>query len=259
MPVPTKCLATAAAPVRLVVSLWVAFWQLSVQAQSTAETSHEARLAYSAQSPAWLRTVGKLDVPGYRIEQGRRVHHRENCTATLLGTSEDARHIVTAWHCLEYYQDLSMKISFSLPHFSPHPVVRQARRLADGGGMSADWAILELIEPVAFGPVPALTFDGGQDTPEAALVMAGYSRDAGLGGSGETLTYHKDCRELGQYRGYALTNCQAYKGASGGPVVRYSSDGIPYLAGVISEGNGEDTSTYVPVARFRASLKRLLN
>lgn len=152
-----------------------------------------------------------------------------------------------------------MTITFSLPHFSPHPVVRQARRLADGGGMAADWAILELVEPVAVSPVTALAIDVGPGKPEAALVMAGYSRDAGLGRSGEALTYHQDCHALGENRGYTLTNCQAYKGASGGPVVRYSGEGIPYLAGVISEGNGEDTSTYVPVTRFRASLQRFLH
>ena len=88
--------------------------------------------------------------------------------------------------------------------------------------------------------------------------MAGYSRDDGLGRSGEALTYHENCRQLPDQRHSAHTDCQAYKGASGGPVVRYSAEGVVYLAGVISQGNGEGTSTYVPISRFRSLLTHYL-
>jgi len=244
--------------IRFLAILFLAFLPMTLTGQSPADLGEEDRVVYSEQSPAWLRTVGRLDVPGYKIEDGRRVHHRENCTATLLGSSAAARHILTAWHCLEYYRDLSMVITFSLPHLSSEPVVRQARRLVDGGSMAADWAILELEESVKFNPGIALTIDATIDDRDSELVMAGYSRDAGLGRSGEALTYDQNCRSLAHSRGYTLTDCRAFKGASGGPVVHYSDAGVPYLAGVISEGNGEDTSTYVPLARFRSSLKRYL-
>ena len=258
MPVPTKCLATAAAPVRLVVSLWVAFWQLSVQAQSTAETSHEARLAYSAQSPAWLRTVGKLDVPGYRIEQGRRVHHRENCTATLLGTSEDARHIVTAWHCLEYYRDLSKPISFTARDNRGEWFSREAYRLADGGGMHGDWAILRLYQPVASTDLVALQLHPRRADPSRPVTMAGYSRDSGLGENGEQLTYDAGCRIIAEAREGNDSDCLAYKGASGGAVVQLSNAGEPLYAGVISRGDSNGLSIYVPVSHFRLTLEQHL-
>jgi len=237
-------------------ALLLLVWQLQAGAQE-AELPPEARLVYSATSPPWLQMVGRLDVPGFKYEQGRRVHHRENCSATLVsrhGTRE-AIHIVTAWHCLEYYRDLSMTITFSLPNLGPKPEVREARALVDGGSMNADWAILRLAKPVAFSPSSALAIGPINTADSSGLVMAGYSRDEGLGRSGEALTYHENCQQLDDQRASAHTNCQAYKGASGGPVVRYHTDGAPYLAGVISEGNGEGTSTYVPIARFR----RLLN
>ena len=240
-------------------ALLLLVWQLPASAQ-VAEPAPEARLTYSATSPAWLQMVGRLDVPGFKYEQGRRVHHRENCSATLVsrhGTWE-ANHVVTAWHCLEYYRDLSMTITFSLPNLSPKPEVREARTLVDGGGMNADWAILRLAAPVSFSPSSALVLDPANTAGNSALVMAGYSRDDGLGQSGEALTYHENCRQLPDQRHSAHTDCQAYKGASGGPVVRYSAEGIVYLAGVISEGNGEGTSTYVPISRFRSLLTHYL-
>ena len=242
-------------------ALLLLVWLLPADAQ-LAEPAPEARLPYSASSPAWLQMVGRLDVPGFKYEQGRRVHHRENCSATLVsrqGTRE-AQHIVTAWHCLEYYRDLSMTITFSLPNLSPQPEVREARALVDGGSMNADWAILRLVEPVAFSPSSAVTIGpANHTTGSSTLVMAGYSRDKGLGRSGQALTYHENCRQLDDdQRASAHTNCQAYKGASGGAVVRYHADGAAYLAGVISEGNSEGTSTYVPIARFRTLLNNYL-
>jgi V8-like Glu-specific endopeptidase len=242
-------------------ALFLFLWLLPADAQ-LAEPTPEARLTYSASSPAWLQMVGRLDVPGFKYEQGRRVHHRENCSATLVsrqGTRE-AQHIVTAWHCLEYYRDLSMRITFSLPNLNPQPEVREARALVDGGSMNADWAILRLVEPVAFSPSSAVTIGPANNAAaSSALVMAGYSRDDGLGRSGQALTYHENCRQLDDVqRASAHTNCQAYKGASGGPVVRYHADGAVYLAGVISEGNGEGTSTFVPIARFRTFLNNYL-
>ncbi|MEP1470311.1 MAG: serine protease [Halieaceae bacterium] len=240
-------------------ALLLLLWQLSDPVWAT-ETEAEARKVYSGDSPAWLQLVGRLDVPGFKYKEGRRVHHRENCTATLIGRdgAQQADHVVTAWHCLEFYRDLSMTITFSLPHHSASATVREARKLVDGGGITADWAILRLTKPVPLLPSSALLVDAGEIDKSEPLVMAGYSGDSGLGQSGEALTYHENCRQVERLRQSTHTDCQAYKGASGGPVVRYSESGAFYLAGVISQGNGEGTSTYIPISRFRGMLNSYL-
>ena len=233
---------------------------LLIDAASATESAAEARQVYSADSPAWLQVVGRLDVPGFKYKEGRRVHHRENCTATLIGRdgAQQADHVVTAWHCLEFYRDLSMTITFTLPNLRHEATVREARKLVDGGGITADWAILRLTKPVVLLPSSVLLIDAGEIDASEPLVMAGYSGDSGLGQSGEALTYHENCRQVDRQRQSTHPDCQAYKGASGGPVVRYTDAGVFYLAGVISQGNGEGTSTYVPISRFRGTLKSYL-
>ena len=135
----------------------------------------------------------------------------------------------------------------------------EVRPIIDGGSMNADWAILELVERTPhpdqpFGLVLAEADAGHSKT----LSMAGYSRDPGLGDSGAALTYHANCESIIQGKYSTSSNCQAYKGASGGAVVKYSKTGTALFAGVISEGDSEGTSTYVPVSNFRSILNRYI-
>jgi hypothetical protein len=88
--------------------------------------------------------------------------------------------------------------------------------------------------------------------------MAGYSRDAGLGEHGERLTYDAGCRIIAQAREGNDSDCLAYKGASGGAVVQLSTTGEPLYAGVISRGDSEGLSIYVPISRFRLTLQQHL-
>lgn len=221
----------------------------------------EQRLAYSADAPAWLRAVGKLHVPGSRVEDGRRQHHRENCSATLVAPaagSSRADIVVTAWHCLEFYDDLSRPILFTLLPDSNEPITREAYRLTDGGGMHADWALLKLYQPVPAALVAGLVPRDSAETGAQQVTMAGYSRDAGLGAGGEVLTYHPACTVTRWAAGAGESDCSAYKGASGGAVVRLSQSGQPVYTGVISRGNSENVSIFVPVADFRPFLSRAL-
>jgi hypothetical protein len=126
------CYARPEQYLRLLIAL------LYSQAAST-----EPRQSYSSEAPVWLHSVGKLTVPGYRMNSGRRLQQFENCSATLVA----ADRVITAWHCLEYYRDLSRDILFPLPHRqqdAPHRAVR----LADGGGITDDWALLKLDRPI---------------------------------------------------------------------------------------------------------------
>jgi len=207
-------------------------------------------------SPAWLRAVGKLIVPGIRYENGYRRHHTERCSATLVNTSTNARAdtIVTAWHCLEFYEDLSQQIIFILETASGERIQTQATRLAEGGHMEADWAIMRLRQAVSGEQVPALAMNPGRANPRQSLLMAGYSRDSGRGQSGASLSYDPACFITGQTSTHSDSNCTAYKGASGGAVIQLSTAGEPLLSGVISQGNGGNVSRFIPLSRFRQTL-----
>lgn len=221
----------------------------------------EQRLAFSAQSPPWLQAVGKLEVSGSQVENGYRKHKREDCSGTLVARTPDSSKadiVVTAWHCLEYYNDLSRPIVFTLLPNSETPLVREARRVASGGNMDADWALLKLTRTVSAKQVRGLTVHPQQADSSRKVVMAGYSGDQGLGENGEVMTYHSGCRITTQSRRASESNCEAYKGASGGAVVQVTEGGAAQLAGVISRGDSDAVSIFVPIAGFRTSLNQAL-
>jgi hypothetical protein len=166
---------------------------------------------------------------------------------------------VTAWHCLEHYEDLSKEITFSLLPGEPGAVHREAYRLEDGGGMHADWALLRLRRPVAPAEVVALLVDPGRADPALPISMAGYSRDAGMGAGGRHLTFDPACRITAQAPLGSDSNCLAHKGASGGAVMQLSPSGQARLTGVISAGDSAGLSTFVPLESFRAALNRYLS
>ena len=76
----------------------------------------DPREVWDGQSRPWLASVGKLTVPGTRIEDGYNRHYIEDCSATLVRSpgAASADVIVTAWHCLADYRDLSKPILFTL-------------------------------------------------------------------------------------------------------------------------------------------------
>ena len=240
---------------------WLLLWPALLACSAAADTGSGSRLPYTEASPGWLRAVGSLQVPGVKFLGGRRTHHREQCSATLVASrpGRSADTLVTAWHCLEFYRDLSRPITFTLFRGEERELVREAYRLADGGGMHADWAILRLPKPVSAGLAPALAVHPGMADPGRAIVMAGFSRDGGAGPGGEGLSYDPACRILHQRQSSSDTDCLALRGASGGAVVQLSATGEPLLAGVVSRGDSEELSVYVPIREFRGILLRYLD
>ena len=221
----------------------------------------DPRQNLSAHSPSWLYAIGKLHVPGNRFENGRKVHHREDCSATLVTSPNRGRAntLVTAWHCLEFYRDLSKPISFTALSTTGETISREVYRLADGGGMHGDWAILRLYQPIALEQITAMRIHPQGADPERPITMAGYSRDGGKGQNGEQLSYDANCHITLQARESTSSDCMAYKGASGGAVVQISETGEALYAGVISRGDSQGVSIYVPVARFRSALNQHLD
>ncbi|MFV0476602.1 MAG: trypsin-like serine peptidase [Parahaliea sp.] len=243
----------------IIIFITLCFWQTtSTQAaQAQNRIPPDSRKTYiEGQSPRWLGAIGQLVIPGIRYQNGYSQHHTEYCSATLINPKPAMASdiIITAWHCLEFYTDLSQTITFHLSTNKPAQVF-EARRLQDGGGMDADWAILRLSRAVSISEAPALTPDSTTAETGVELVMAGYSRDAGLGQGGQRLTYDNNCQVTAMTAGNSDSNCLAYKGASGGAVVRYSNSGDALFTGVISEGNSSGLSRFVPLPVFKRQLQ----
>lgn len=238
------------------IAILMSFFTLAL-----AQEPNDTRQVYSPESPSWLQAVGKLTVPGSRYTQGRRRHLFEDCSATLVTHSRGraADTIVTAWHCLENYNDLSKPIVFTLLPGEHGSVEREAYRLVDGGGMHADWALLRLRSPIPYTSAAALLVDPGRANPDQTISMAGYSRDQEKGAGGARLTFDPACLITAQTDDLSDSNCLAHKGASGGAVVQVSAAGTAQLCGVVSEGNGAGISTFVPVSAFRRSIGQHLN
>jgi hypothetical protein len=226
----------------------------------TVRAPADPRLVRSADSPGWLSAVGKLTVSGQRLDNGRRRNHIQDCSATLVSAhpGRDADTIVSAWHCFEDYRDLTRPITFTLHPGPGATLSRQARLLASGGSMHGDWAILRLAAPVRHAEAQALPVHPRRASAGQPIFMAGYSRDATLGAGGRFLTYHPRCRIIEQSSADTRSDCLAFRGASGGAVVQLGDAGQTWLSGVISSGNGGDTSVFVPVARFRSTLNQFL-
>ena len=131
--------------------------------------------------------------------------------------------------------------------------------------MDSDWAIMSLNEPIDLTGVdiPRPRPDGREVLNDASgsIALAGFSADEGLGNGGKRLTYQEECRTRPDPSDDIAINCIAFKGASGGPAIvnLRSTDGSnswqPWLVGVLSRGNGVDTSVLVVSDEFyRASL-----
>jgi hypothetical protein len=220
----------------------------------------DTREVFNQGAPPWLGAVGKLLVPGSIYRDGFRIHLQENCSATLVARSpaSKADTIITAWHCLVNYRDLSKPIIFTLPAGPGGALEREAYRLADGGGMHADWALLRLRLPVAPGEAASLAIHPGRADPGQRISMAGYSRDPGKGQGGNLLTFDPGCHITAQGPVITESDCLAHKGASGGAVVQMSAGGSAQFSGVVSEGDGAGFSTFVPVTAFRSAINRYL-
>jgi hypothetical protein len=137
-------------------------------------------------------------------------------------------------------------------------IEREAFIIASGGGMSADWALLKLQEPVSRKQVhPFPTWGSLAGENDSTLTMAGYSSDESLGQGGEVLTYDAGCRRLSSTHSLVSTDCTAFKGASGGPVVAQEGSDVRLL-GVISVGDSNSRSFYTPIRLFASSLRMYL-
>lgn len=209
---------------------------------------------------AALQSVGKLLVPNVRYENGYARHFDERCSATLVSGNAEAmesRLILSAWHCIEYYRDLSKTLVYEQPG---HPPV-SARILVAGGSMRDDWVLLKLAKALP-NPTPLPTSAGNPSSPKTAmhnkpLMMVGYPIDGAAERARVVVSncVHKLSKGIDR-----SSSCVIEQGASGGAV--FAGDTPPgqrpeYL-GVISRGDRQSLSIYVPISRFRKKLASYL-
>lgn len=218
---------------------------------------------YTPGSHRWLDNIGRLTVPGSRLENGRKRHHIEDCSATLVARPGhlSQQYLLTAWHCLEFYTDLSRTIRFTLPFQRGGAVTGRAVPVASGGRIEADWALLRLDLPVKESrtlPAGLPLARSGTGSLSESITMAGYSRDAGLGRGGIALTFDAHCTVQEVTTDSHQTDCVAFKGASGGPVLQRDTNNNMVILGVVSQGNGAGLSTYTPVEQFAGTVQPLL-
>jgi len=230
---------------------------LLLLAGSTA--ADDGRSVRSNGGPDWLYAIGKLTVPSQRLEDGRRRHHEENCSAILVqsSTGRALRHLLTAWHCIEHYGDLAFPIQIALEHPDGEVHRLTARLIESGGSMAADWAILRLSKPLNDSNAKALTVSFASAEPGDSVILAGFSRDAGLGRGGTVMTYDPNCRITEHHVENVESDCRAFKGASGGAVVRLDGEEA-YLIGVVSSGDSDGRSFHVPLSDLATVLRNHL-
>jgi hypothetical protein len=240
------------------------FVTLVLSMPATAQTAlgtNDGRQIVNSTSPAWLGSIGQLSIPTRKWVERDYEHSNERCTATLLRDASHRRasRILTAWHCLEYYSDLSRSIAFKWTTPTGQTLYREARPNSHGGGMDSDWAIMSLNEPIDLADVdiPQPRPDGREVLNDASgsIALAGFSADEGLGNGGKHLTYQEECQTRPDPSDDIAINCIAFKGASGGPAIvnLRSPDGSEWqswLVGVLSRGNGVDTSVLVVSDEF---------
>ncbi|WP_040482084.1 trypsin-like serine peptidase [Luminiphilus syltensis] len=187
-----------------------------------------------------------------KLVNGYRQHNTENCTGSLIRV----RHrllIVSAWHCFDGIRDLSRPPIITMSDDSR----REARLLKTGQSIDADWAVLEfttsrfddrqlVVLPLDTAALP----ETGQ-----AVLMAGFNSDY-FGDGGETLTYDPKCHIEERDSFNLTTNCVAFKGASGGPVLRRLDNGRYALSGIVSRGDNRKVSIFLHTQGFYRQLPR---
>lgn len=202
------------------------------------------RQRFDAQAPQWMENVANIEVPAIKHEQGRARHYTEYCSGTLLKNAKasEPRFVISAWHCVEHYQDLSRDLTVYFPHAQSHHKVYTARLVDSGGSISSDWALLKLSEAPSSEQLAGLalmTTDKNQPATAAGFALA-------LPNGRQRLSFDDSCKANGENE-WIL--CTTSKGASGGPIVQIHQS-MAGIVGVISQGDSEAFTISFPSARL---------
>jgi len=188
----------------------------------------------------WLTAILPLTVPVERLEQQHRRAMTDDCSATVIAT-QPAR-LLSAWHCFDGYNDLTKP---PLVTTSEGPMA--LRLLATGGSMLADWALLAPADSridAMLSTLPSVAAAPLRSMPHAAVVMAGFSHVTG--DRQRLLRADMHCQAIAADRHWVRSDCIAFKGASGGPVLQKVGDDWR-IVGVISAKESSGTRLFTPI------------
>ncbi len=217
----------------------------------------DTRKIVNSDSPSWTKAIGRLVIPtklevtrsGYKISQ-------KKCSATLVNFSNipSSKVIVTASHCLSNYDKEAGIIRFLIKNTQGDVIQKYAEVFEDSfydeknTDKNSDYAILILSSAIDKSEVVPLLIPNASfgDIKKSRRYsfgsMAGYSSD--IGEHGFRLTYDPQC-ELDYFnKFYGKSSCNAFSGASGGPVVLSAGNNKDelkyYFVGVISHYRDDD-------------------
>lgn len=191
-------------------------------------------------------SVVPIKVPLLRLTEGYHSHHIEDCSGTLLATEPTL--ILTAWHCFDGGQDLTTPAKAKLSgQWVP------LKKIASGGSMAADWALLEVAndKPIqqmkGLGLVSSAPVAGAAETGmTTAVSVAGYRKHATTTTAGRTLVIDQNCDVIERSEAWLVTSCDAEAGSSGGPAVALTPQGL-VVTGVISAKRNDGRLLVTPV------------
>jgi hypothetical protein len=105
---------------------------------SFASEAEFPRQRFDATAPKWMANVANIEGPAIKYEQGRARHYIEYCSGTLLKSAKTSqpRFMISAWHCVEHYQDLSRDLTVYFPHSQSRHKAYSARWLERGAHIS---------------------------------------------------------------------------------------------------------------------------
>ena len=210
--------------------------------------------------PPWTESVGRLTIPSTKFEEGEQHSFRETCSASLIGKkgATSSNFILTAWHCFENYFDISQPISFEIKDLQGNIISRVAYRQSSGGGMHADWAILKLDKEVKRSKVKPLEYLILDTSIGDSVSIAGYAKYKKSSENQYDLNY-SECTVTEIVIDVRLTDCKAVKGNSGGAVALKIDENNFGLVGIISEGNEENISSFVPIGIFHREVQKYVH
>ena len=137
-------------------------------------------------------------------------------------------------------------------------ISRIAYRRSNGGGMHADWAILKLDKEVKRSEVKPIEYLIPDISVGDSISIAGYAKDKNSAGNRFDLNYG-ECKVTEIATDIRLSDCTAVKGNSGGAVMRKIDQYNFGLAGIISEGNERNISSFVPIKIFYPELQKYMS
>ena len=200
----------------------------------------DRRVAVDPNEPPW-NAVAKV-----QTNIGKR------CSGVLIAPSV----VLTAAHCLynprtrALLQPVSLHVLFGYQR-GDHRWHREVARITVGPGFDgrkgqpqpADWARLELAEPV---PVPPLPFVGGVATAGMAVALAGYNQDRAQLLMADLSCHVRRVATLSGSARFLAHDCAGTRGTSGAPLLTKHEGGWAVIAINIAAGKAENLALDAP-------------